>query len=41
MAPLFSYLSRDCSIIELIWNLVRIRFDAPNEEWIRLQIDFN
>ena len=32
-----SYLSRDCRIVELIWNLVGIRFDASNEEWIRLE----
>jgi hypothetical protein len=34
---LFSYLSRHCRIVKLIWDLVRIRFDASNEEWIGLR----
>jgi hypothetical protein len=32
-----SYLSRDRHIVELIGNLVGVRFDASNEEWIRLE----
>lgn len=34
---MFSYLSRNCRIVELIWNLVGIRFDASDEERIGLR----
>lgn len=32
-----SYLSGDCRIVKLIWNLVGIRFDASYEERISLK----
>lgn len=36
-----SYLSCHCRIVELVRDLIRIRFYASNEEWICLKKDKN